>query len=113
LIFDVQDFVPKLKDHLLRRLFNQEFDGDFHFSSAERNTIRIVDNHIYSAKVLRVNYTTYDVRREQDSINPRTDHRDVMVVLPKDGPDALPYWYACVLGVFHVHVLHTGPAARN
>jgi len=36
-----------------------------------------------------------------------------MVASPEDGPDALPYWYARVLGVFHVRVLHTGPAARN
>jgi hypothetical protein len=99
---------------LLGRLLNREFDGDdIPFSPAERNTVRIIDNRIYSAKVLRVNYTTYDVRREQDSINPRTDHRDVMVPSPEDGPDASPYWYARVLGVFHARVLHTGPAARN
>lgn len=57
-----QNFIPKLQDHLLGRLLNREFDGDEHqFTNAEQNTIRIVDNRIYSAKVLHVNYTTYDI----------------------------------------------------
>lgn len=69
----IQDFLPRLKDHLLGRLLNKSYDGDEHmFSDADRNTVRIVDNRIYSAKVLRVNYTTYDIRRNQDSMNPRT-----------------------------------------
>jgi hypothetical protein len=94
-------------------LLNRDYDGDeAHFSDAERNTVRIVDNRIYSAKVLRVNYTTYDVRRDQDSMNPRT-HCDVMVMSRETGPNSHPFWYARVLGVFHVRVLHTGPAAMN
>lgn len=62
--------------------------------------------------MLRVNYTTYDVRRDQDSMNPRT-HCDVMVLSPDTDPEAHPYWYARVLGVFHARVLHTGPASTN
>lgn len=52
------------------------------------------------------------MRRNQDSMNPRT-HCDVMVLSSESGPDAHPYWYARVLGVFHAQVLHSGPAARN
>lgn len=74
--------------------------------------MRIVDNRIFSAKVLRVNYTTYDIRRDQDSMNPRTNC-DVMVLSPETGNEAHPYWYARVLGVFHAEILHTGPAATN
>jgi hypothetical protein len=110
-----QDFVPRLKDHLLARLLGRPFDGDDSeegFSDSDRNTIRIIDNRIYSAKVLRVNYTTYDVRRDQDSMNPRTN-ANVMVISPETGPGAHPYWYARVLGVFHARVLHTGPSATN
>jgi len=110
----MQNFIPKLQDHLLGRLLNKEFDGDEHqFTNAERNTVRIVDNRIYSAKVLRVNYTTYDVRRDQDSMNPSTERRDIMVLSPEEGEDAHPYWYARVIGVFHARVLHTGPQAVN
>jgi len=83
------------------------------FTDTDRNTVRIVDNRIYSAKVLRVNYTTYDVRRGQDSMNPRTEHCDVMVHSREDDLQGHPYWYARVLGVFHARVLHTGPAATN
>jgi hypothetical protein len=102
-----------LKDHLLARLLNHNYDGDEEpFSDADRNTVRIIDNRVYSAKVLRVNYTTYDVRRDQDSLNPRT-HCDVMVASRETGPDAHPFWYARVLGVFHTRVLHMGPAATN
>jgi len=109
-----QDFIPKLKDHLLGRLLDQDYDGDEHvFSDEDRNTVRIVNNRLYSAKVLRVNYTTYDIRRSQDSLNPRTQHCDIMVHSREDDPEAHPYWYARILGVFHVRVLHTGVAAKN
>src|ERR1700734_2691970 len=103
-----------MKDHLLGRLLDRDYDGDDHvFTDAERNTVLIVDNRLYSAKVFRVNYTTYDVRRDQDSLNPRTQRCDVMVHSCEEEADAHPYWYARILGVFTVRVLHTGQYARN
>ena len=36
-----------------------------------------------------------------------------MVMSRETEPTAHPYWYARVLGVFHVRVLHTGSAATN
>lgn len=36
-----------------------------------------------------------------------------MVMSPESGENVHPYWYARVLGVFHVRVNHTGPASRN
>ncbi|KAI0263908.1 hypothetical protein BC834DRAFT_970987 [Gloeopeniophorella convolvens] len=43
---------------------------------------------------LRINYTTYDMRRAQDTINPRT-HADIMVLVHEDDAEDLhPYWYA-------------------
>jgi hypothetical protein len=113
LTFSFQDFIPKLKTHLLGRLLGEAFDGDEpRFSGEARNSVRIIGNKIYSAKVLRINYTTYDMRRDQDSMNPRTSC-DVMVISPEKQCGAHPYWYARVLGVFHAQVLHTGPEARN
>ncbi|KAJ7140771.1 hypothetical protein C8R44DRAFT_726491 [Mycena epipterygia] len=107
-----KDFISKLKDHLLGRLLQHDFDGDEEgFSDEDRTTVRILGQHIYSAKLLRVNYTTYDMHRDQDSINPRT-HPDVMVLSPETGPNAHPFWYARVLGVFHTEVLHTGARSR-
>lgn len=100
-----------MKDHLLGRLRNQPYNEE-PFSDRERNSVHIVNNRIYSSKVLRVNYTTYDVRRDQDSMNPRT-HSDVMVLSHEDDPNAHPYWYARVIGVFHLKVLHLDSSATN
>lgn len=66
-----------------------------------RNSLFIVNNRIYRHKILRINYTTYDVRRDQDSINPRT--RSDIMVLANDEDNTHPYWYARVLGVFHAY----------
>jgi hypothetical protein len=108
-----QDFIPKLKSHLLSRLLHQEYDGDEDvYSDDDRNSVHILNNRIYSAKTLRVNFTTYDVRRGQDVLNPRVQS-DIMVLSRDSTPGAHPYWYARILGIFHAQVLHTGPAATN
>jgi hypothetical protein len=59
-----------------------------------------------------MNYTTYDLRREQDSINPRT-HADIMVLAHEEDASWHPYWYARVLGIFHMMVEHVGPNSRR
>ncbi|KAJ3749801.1 hypothetical protein EV360DRAFT_97728 [Lentinula raphanica] len=59
----------------------------------------------YAVKTMRINYTTYDVRRDQDVINPRTDHRTVMVQSADNDSRKHPYWYAQVLGIFHADVV--------
>jgi hypothetical protein len=51
---------------------------------------------------MRINYTTYDIRREQDSINPRT--RSDVMLLNADEDDVHPYLYARVVGIFHAEV---------
>ena len=112
-ILSIKDFVPRLKDHLLGRLRNQPYDGDQEsYSDQDRMSVHIVDNKIYSSHLLRVNYTTYDIRRDQDSVNPRT-HSDIMVLSHEDDPQAHLYWYARVLGVFHLRVLHLNPSTMN
>jgi hypothetical protein len=97
----------------LGRLLGRDFDGDEEqFSEEERATVRIVNHKIYSVGTMRVNYTTYDMRRDQDIINPRT-HADVMVMSAETGRDAHPFWYARVLSIFHVNVVHKGPQSRS
>ncbi|KAJ7163736.1 hypothetical protein C8R46DRAFT_1221491 [Mycena filopes] len=106
-------FIPKLKDHLLSRLLARDFDGDeAEYSEEQRDTIRIVHHQIFPVRTLRVNFTTYDMRRDQDTINPRSQS-NVMVLSPETTPGAHPFWYARVLGIFHVELVHTGPASRN
>ena len=49
---------------------------------------------------MRINYDTYDMRREQDSINPDS-HPNIMMLAPEDSGH--PFYYARVLAIFHVH----------
>ena len=57
---------------------------------------------------MRVYYTTYDVRRDEDVIHPGTAHCNVMVLNPTVSPSEHPFWYARVLGIFHANVIYTG-----
>ncbi|KAJ7712525.1 hypothetical protein B0H14DRAFT_679246, partial [Mycena olivaceomarginata] len=77
------------------------------FSTSERNRLLIVNDRVYRHKVLRVNYTSYDVHRGQDSMNPRT-HADIMMLPPNDTDTVSdhPFYYARILGVFHCDVVY-------
>lgn len=61
---------------------------------------------------MKVNYTTYNVCRKQDIINPST-HHNVMVLSHETEPGQHPYWYACILKVFHTHIRHCGLESWN
>ncbi|KZT12196.1 uncharacterized protein LAESUDRAFT_754689 [Laetiporus sulphureus 93-53] len=110
-----KDFLPHLKDHLLSRLTGRPYDGDENaFTVVEHDVLRFESDRIHFYKVLHVNYTTYDIRRAQDSINPRT-HPFIMLLAHEDdderedgSPDRHPYWYAQVVGIFHFDVIHRG-----
>jgi hypothetical protein len=112
----VQDFIPHLKDHILSRLLGCAYDGDeIEYSEEDRDSIQLVGNRLYKHKTLRINYTTYDLRRQQDSINPRTQP-DIMLLSHEEASnevDAHPYWYARIVGVFHVDVIHLGPKSTS
>jgi hypothetical protein len=111
-----KNFLPKLQDHLLGRLIGREFDGDMHeeFTDSDRNSIRFVGGKIYSVQTCRIYYTSYDLQRQSDTINPHT-HPDIMLRSPVNG-GAEPYWYARVLGVYHANIWAESsviPDARN
>ena len=79
------------------------------------NDVLLKGNQLYSHSLLRINYTTYDLRRETDTINPRTDHRNITLLAQDDHSSAIshPFCYACVLGVYHANVIFTGPESRD
>lgn len=69
---------------------------------------------MYQHQTAQVNYTTYDVRRAQDIINPNTARRDIMVLNIPEKQDihqddsttngsSSKFAYARVLGIFHVN----------
>jgi hypothetical protein len=65
-------------------------------------------DRIYLHNVLRVNYTTYDVRRKQDTVNPNTSHSDIMVLADNNDDSDHPFLYARVIGIFHVNSVYVG-----
>ncbi|KAG5634064.1 hypothetical protein H0H81_003567 [Sphagnurus paluster] len=108
-VFQAPDFDPKHLDGFDAHRENQRLDEAIKdttsspFSWKEERVL---------GELLRVNYTTYDIRRASDTISPRT-HCHVMVCSPKIGPNTHPFWYAQVLGVFHADVLHRGPRSDD
>ena len=88
--------------------------------------------------MIQINYTTYDVRHDQDVINLR-EHCDIMLLAHKDCDEVLPpvsstsasagkrdkgkkladaptkhpFWYARVIGIYHAMVRHVGPSSRD
>ena len=126
-----EHIVLKLKAHILPRvaIIHQETNSQATLGSAILDCLHVSNetmlqsppsqlNHvlfkgdkIYRHRLLRVNYTTYDLRREFDSINPRTDHRDIMLLSSSDGSH--PFCYARVLGIFHANIIYTGPGSKD
>jgi hypothetical protein len=60
---------------------------------------------------MRINYTTYDVRRQQDIISSTTSRCDVMTLATNSDGQLVTdrFLFARVLGIFHVNVIYTGP----
>jgi len=101
----VKGFYTKVQDHLLGRILHPDWSGDpDEFYEGKRAKIIIVNERFYRHKVMRMNYTGYDVRRGQDSVNSR-DHTDV-TTLALEGDSDHPFRYARVIGIFHVDVIH-------
>ncbi|KAG2012297.1 hypothetical protein CC2G_012328 [Coprinopsis cinerea AmutBmut pab1-1] len=97
-----KDFIPKLRSHLLSRLMGLEYSGDEDdYTPEQLARVVIIGDAIYRHKTLRVNFTTYDRRRDQNTLNPSTSS-DIMMLSHDDSPH--PYWYARTVGVFHVRV---------
>ncbi|KIY43074.1 hypothetical protein FISHEDRAFT_18325, partial [Fistulina hepatica ATCC 64428] len=74
------------------------------FTDTDRETICLLNNCMYCAWTMCINYTTYDVRRDCDLISPQT-HPDVMVLSPEEGPRVHKFWYVGILGIFTATVI--------
>ncbi|KAG8736218.1 hypothetical protein FRC10_009567 [Ceratobasidium sp. 414] len=99
------DFYTKLDQHLAARLgvspsSNIDASKSPGFSQHIPQTT-IPSFKIYEHAAIRVNFTTYDVHRAHDTINPKTSHRFVML-RNVDDDVRHPFWYAKVLGIYHV-----------
>ena len=121
-LLDEQDFWSKLKAHLLPHIRNilaaeapARANSTVIAPEAGANTLELdgiyfKNDRMYRHNIMRINYTTYNVRHSQDNINPRTDHRDIMLLASTDNDsEDHQFIYARVLGIFHVNVIYTGP----
>ncbi|KAF7293673.1 hypothetical protein MIND_01147300 [Mycena indigotica] len=81
----LKNFVLNLKAHLRCRLLDLEESDDMPFSQDDLIKVVIEKELLYTHATMRVNYTTYDVRRDQDMLNPRT--RKFFMVHAQDSVD--------------------------
>ncbi|KIJ42710.1 hypothetical protein M422DRAFT_170788 [Sphaerobolus stellatus SS14] len=98
---------PATKDHLLARILGKGSDDDeITFTHKELMRVLIINDQMFEHARLRINYTSYDLRRCQDTLNPKGDHRDLMVLAQDDAQSASfhPFWYARLIGIYHVNV---------
>ncbi|OSC97745.1 hypothetical protein PYCCODRAFT_1439845 [Trametes coccinea BRFM310] len=102
-----RNFIPSLRAHVFGRLIG--CDDPEEISLEELDHVHIESDRIYRHKTLRVNYTTYDMRREQDVISPRA-HADLMVLADGSERD-VPFWYGRLIDIFHAYVRYDGPGA--
>jgi hypothetical protein len=115
----LQDFLPKLQEHLLGRLLGHDFNGDNHgtFTPSECQSICILGDKLYSVQTCRLYYTSYDIRRKSDTIH-LTTRPDIIVGAPPSDEDETSdvyerFWYARVIGIYHVKVYTTHPQVQD
>lgn len=76
-------------------------------------TILFNKHQLYQHRVLRVNHTTYDLRREQDLINAHSTHCNIMTLCQStnrsEEAGSVSYRYGRVVGTYHVNAIYTGP----
>ncbi|KAF7973294.1 hypothetical protein HWV62_15675 [Athelia sp. TMB] len=113
----VEKFLPKLREHMLPRIQSvllKEDDNRTIANLPDSDPVPHTERVFFQAEklfrhnIVGVNYTTYDVRRKRDTFNPRTLHKDIMVLSVDEDKAAHPYHYARIIGVFHVNVMYTG-----
>ncbi|KAJ3539624.1 hypothetical protein NMY22_g4649 [Coprinellus aureogranulatus] len=89
------------------------------FSDVDTNGIYFHSDRIYRHKVLQIDFTTYDGRRDCDILNASTDRRDFMCLRgTESGAPGLSgvggvsledsYVYGRLLGVFHANIVYGG-----
>lgn len=88
-----------------------------HTNATTNDTSQLYIKHdrLYKHRIFRINYTTYDVRRAQDVVNPNTSHSDIMVLRDDDDDrdadgeaEVQHFLFARVLGIYHADVVYTG-----
>ncbi len=115
----LQNFNPKLKQYLLPRVVVQHLMEaesaetlDIRVASSgalEENFVFLKNDNIYEHKRVHFHFTTYDVRRGTDIVNPGTSRCNVMFLADDAMSPSCPhrFLYARVLGIYHANVIYT------
>jgi hypothetical protein len=75
------------------------------YTATECSAVEFSGDRFYTHKTIRLNYTTYDIRRATDTIHIGTQRCDVMVhAHESNDADEHPFWYARVHIAFDVYV---------
>ena len=81
------------------------------------NFVFFKNESLYQHKIIRVNYTTYDMQRGIDIVKPEGPRCNIMLLANHtDGSESSRlhhFMYARVLGVYHTDVVYTGPGMQN
>ncbi|KAF8074608.1 hypothetical protein FPV67DRAFT_1559334 [Lyophyllum atratum] len=115
----VTDFIPKLKKHLLPRI--RSLLGLDPSDTGDWKRVIFHRDRMFLHKTMRVHFTTYDIRRADDVIHPRTKQSNILVLNPEFSPSLLdtrdinghPFWYGTVLGIYHVNVIYIGEGNQD
>ena len=89
-----QGFMESLLTHLRNRLFPDENNTE---------PIFIQNDTLYNHPILTINYTSYNLQREQDIIHLGYGREGIMVYTPTLGGNE-PWSYANILTIYHVIV---------
>ncbi|KAG2345692.1 hypothetical protein BDR05DRAFT_974997 [Suillus weaverae] len=103
---------PKLHHHIgqSERIYDEfgqylrNHTGDPAMKISSFRPAQFKHNQIYHHNIARFNYTTYNVQRAQDVVNPRTPHCNIML-LQDDDSQGGHYRYAKVIGIHHINVV--------
>jgi hypothetical protein len=70
---------------------------------------------MYSHKTIHINFTSYDVLRQQEVLNPNTPRRFIMLPteITQDSHSDHPFLYAKILGIYHAKVVYRGSSPRR
>ncbi len=80
------------------------YDSSDGYSFQDRARLVIHKEQLYWHDVLRLNWTSYDLQRSQDCVNPK-NHGDIMLLAGRsDDANTHPYLYARVVRIFHINV---------
>lgn len=118
----MQMFIRNLKQYLLPRFIAMvlpHLDGPALESLTRRqdwSRLVLKKDRIYTHQIMRIKYTTYDTRRDEDIIHLDTEQCNVMLLNPhytRSSPSQHPFRYAKVIAVCHADVGYVGDMGRT